>query len=323
MNKIGILTSGGDSPGMNAAIRSSVKAALHYGLKVVGIQNGFDGIIKSNFNIMSYRDVENIIQLGGTILGSARSAEFRTAEGRESAFKNLNNEDIEALVIIGGDGSFTGANIFSEEFGVPFIGLPGTIDNDLYGTDSSIGYDTALNTIIQAVDKIRDTASSHHRIFFVEVMGRDSGFLALNSAIASGAESVLIPETITDIESLAEQIKKQNKGNRSSIIIVAEGDDAGGAIDIVRKVKPYLPQHELRTTVLGHTQRGGSPTYFDRAFATNAGVKAIELLMEGETNLMVGIEGKNLITIPISEAISKKSIPDMDKEMLLKKLLTK
>jgi 6-phosphofructokinase 1 len=323
MNKIGVLTSGGDSPGMNAAIRACVKTALHYGIEVVGIQNGYDGIINSNFTNMTYRDVENIIQFGGTVLGSARSKAFRTAEGRESAFKNLNNEDIEALVIIGGDGSFTGAEIFSKEFGVPFVGLPGTIDNDLYGTDSSIGYDTALNTIIEAVDKIRDTASSHHRIFFVEVMGRDSGFLALNSAIASGAESVLIPETITDIKALAEQIKTQNKGNRSSIIIVAEGDDAGGAVDIVRKVKPYLPDHELRTTVLGHTQRGGSPTYLDRAFATSAGVKAIELLMDGETNLMVGIEGKNLTTVPISAAISKKSIPDLDKEILLKKLLTR
>jgi 6-phosphofructokinase 1 len=322
MNKIGVLTSGGDSPGMNAAIRACVKTALHYGVEVVGIRNGFEGIIQSNFKNMSYRDVENIIQFGGTVLGSARSAEFRTEKGREAAFKNLNNEDIEALVIIGGDGSFTGANIFSKEFGVPFIGLPGTIDNDLYGTDYSIGYDTALNTILEAVDKIRDTASSHHRIFFVEVMGRDSGFLAINSAIASGAESVLIPETITDIKVLAEQIKTQNRGNRSSIIVVAEGDDAGGAVDIVRKIKPYLPEHDLRTTVLGHIQRGGSPTYLDRSFATSAGVKAIELLIDGETNLMVGIEGKNLTIIPISEAIAKKPVPELDKEMLLKKLLT-
>jgi len=322
MKKIGVFTSGGDSPGMNAAVRAVVKTALHYNIEALGIIDGFEGMIRGDFKSLSYNDVNNIIHLGGTVLGSARSKEFRTSEGRQKAFKNLKSAGIEGLIVIGGDGSFTGAHILSKEHGIPFIGLPGTIDNDLYGTEASIGYDTALNTIVRAVDQIRDTASSHHRIFFVEVMGRNAGFLALNSAIASGAESVLIPESITDVEALAKQIKTQNKGKRSSIIIVAEGDDAGGAIEIVQKVKPHLEGFELRTTILGHTQRGGSPTYYDRAFATRAGVKAVELLMEGTSNTMVGITGDELKLTPIIDAIENENTPDLDKEDLLKKLLT-
>ena len=322
MKKIGVFTSGGDSPGMNAAVRAVVKTALHYKVEPIGILDGFEGMIRGDFKSLSYNDVNNIIHLGGTVLGSARSKEFRTSKGRQKAFKNLKSAGIEGLIVIGGDGSFTGAHILSKEHGIPFIGLPGTIDNDLYGTEASIGYDTALNTIVRAVDQIRDTASSHHRIFFVEVMGRNAGFLALNSAIASGAESVLIPESITDVEALAKQIKTQNKGKRSSIIIVAEGDDAGGAIEIVQKVKPHLEGFELRTTILGHTQRGGSPTYYDRAFATRAGVKAVELLMEGTSNTMVGITGDELKLTPIIDAIENENTPDLDKEDLLKKLLT-
>lgn len=322
MKKIGIFTSGGDSPGMNAAVRAVVKTALHYKIEPIGIIDGFDGMIKGEFKTMTYRDVDNIIHLGGTVLGSARSKEFRTREGRQKAYNQLQKEGIEGLIVVGGDGSFTGANILNKEFGIPFIGLPGTIDNDLYGTEASIGYDTALNTIVRAVDQIRDTASSHHRIFFVEVMGRNAGFLALNSAIASGAESVLIPESITDIEALAKEIKVQNKGKRSSIIIVAEGDDAGGAIEIVQKVKPHLEGFELRTTILGHTQRGGSPTYYDRAFATRAGAEAVELIRSGKSNMMVGIKGEELKLTSITDAIEHENTPDLEKEDLLKKLLT-
>ncbi|MGM0478007.1 MAG: 6-phosphofructokinase [Bacteroidota bacterium] len=322
MQKIGIFTSGGDAPGMNAAVRAVVKTALHYGISPVGILDGFDGMIEGKFQQLHYDDVDNIIQLGGTILGSARSAAFRTKEGRIRAARELEQSGIEGLIVVGGDGSFTGAQVLYEEHGVPFIGLPGTIDNDLYGTEASIGYDTALNTIVRAVDQIRDTATSHHRIFFVEVMGRNAGFLALNSAIASGAESVLIPESITNIEELAKEIKQQNKGKRSSIIIVAEGDDAGGAMDIVKKVRPYLEDFELRTTILGHTQRGGSPSYFDRALATRSGIFAVEQLQAGTTTLMIGIQADEMITVPISKAIEASNTPNLEKAALLKKLLT-
>lgn len=322
MKKIGLFTSGGDAPGMNAAIRAIVKTCIHYDIQPVGIKDGFEGMIDGNFIDMNYDDVDNIIQYGGTILGSARSDRFRTKEGREQAILNLNKKGIEALIVVGGDGSFTGAHILSQEVDIPMIGLPGTIDNDLFGTESTIGYDTALNTIVRAVDQIRDTASSHHRIFFVEVMGRNSGFLALNSAIASGAESVLIPETVTNIEELAVQIKTQNKGKRSSIIIVAEGDDAGGAMDIMRKVKPLLPEFDFRTTILGHTQRGGAPSYFDRALATRSGIYAVELLIAGTRDVMVGIKADELVLTPIKDAIEKDAHPNLKKEEILEKLLT-
>ncbi|MEX1190909.1 MAG: 6-phosphofructokinase [Brumimicrobium sp.] len=322
MKKIGLFTSGGDAPGMNAAIRAIVKTAIHHGITPIGIKDGFEGMMKGDFVELNYHDVDNIIQYGGTILGSARSEAFKTKEGRAIAIDHLSKAGIEALVVIGGDGSFTGAHILSQETDIPMIGLPGTIDNDLFGTEATIGYDTALNTIVQAIDKIRDTASSHHRVFFVEVMGRNSGFLALNSAIASGAESVLIPETVTDINALATQIKTQNKGRRSSIIIVAEGDDAGGAMDIMRKVKPLLPEYDLRTTILGHIQRGGSPSYFDRALATRSGIYAVELLMKGKSHKMIGITADQLVLTPIKEAIEKSSHPNLKKEEILKKLLT-
>lgn len=322
MKRIGIMTSGGDSPGMNAAIRACVKTALHYGISPIGVKDGFDGLINGWFKPMTYADVDNIIHLGGTILGSARSAQFRTKEGRLKAINQLKEAEIDQLIVIGGDGSFTGAHILSQEMKLNVIGLPGTIDNDLYGTEASIGYDTALNTVIQAVDKIRDTASSHHRIFFVEVMGRDAGFIALNSAIASGAESALIPETITDLNAVVQQIRSQNKGKRSSIIIVAEGDEEGGAMDIMEKVRPYLKEYELRATILGHVQRGGSPTFSDRALATRSGAYAVELLRKGESRVMVGIKSGELITIPLADAIHKTSKLDVSKEKLLNVLLT-
>jgi len=322
MKKIALLTSGGDSPGMNAAVRSIVKTALHYGITPVGIKDGFEGLMNGRGEIMTYDDVDNIIHLGGTILGSARSKNFRTIEGRKRAIDYIQKEGIEGLIVIGGDGSFAGARVLRQESGISIIGLPGTIDNDLYGTENSIGYDTALNTVISAIDKIRDTASSHNRIFFIEVMGRNSGFIALNSAIASGAESVLIPESVTNIDDLVVEIKTQNKGKRSSIIVVAEGDDAGGAMDIMRKVSPYFEGYDLRTTILGHIQRGGSPSYLDRAIATRSGIKAVELLREGKTNLMVGIKSDELVTISIDDAIDQSSTPNLEKEDILRKLLT-
>lgn len=322
MKKIGLLTSGGDSPGMNAAVRAIVKTCIHYNVTPIGIKEGFDGMVNGWFEEMTYDDVDNIIHLGGTILKSARSPEFRTKEGRQKAIDNFTKAGIDGLIVIGGDGSFTGADVLSQEMDIKIIGLPGTIDNDLFGTEASIGFDTALNTVIRAIDKIRDTATSHKRVFFVEVMGRDSGFIALNSAIASGAESVLIPETVTDLKSLTKQIKEQNKGKRSSIIVVAEGDDAGGAVDIMRKVKPYLEDFDLRTTILGHIQRGGSPSYFDRALATRSGAHAVELLLDNKSHLMVGIASDKLVEVPLKDAISKKSEPDVSKEQLLQKLRT-
>lgn len=322
MKKIALLTSGGDSPGMNAAIRSIVKTSLHYNITPIGIKDGFEGLMNGWGKSMTYDDVDNIIHLGGTILGSARSKDFRTVEGRKRAIAYIRKEQIEGLIVVGGDGSFAGARVLGQESGLPIIGLPGTIDNDLFGTESSIGYDTALNTVVSAIDKIRDTASSHNRIFFIEVMGRNSGFIALNSAIASGAESVLIPESVTNIDDLVFQIKTQNKGKRSSIIVVAEGDDAGGAMDIMRKVSPHFEGYDLRTTILGHIQRGGSPSYLDRAVATRSGIKAVELLREGLSNLMVGIRSDELITVSIDEAIDKSASPNLEKEEILKKLLT-
>lgn len=322
MKRIGILTSGGDSPGMNAAIRAITKSAKHYKMEAIGIKDGYAGLMKGTFTNMKYTDVDNIIQRGGTILGSARSPEFTTVEGRQKAIQNLKEANIDGLVVIGGDGSFKGAHVLSSEIDIPIIAIPATIDNDLYGTQATIGFDTALNTIVSAIDKIRDTAHAQNSIFFVEVMGRDSGFLALDSAIASGAESVLIPETITDIDALAKQIRTQNKGRRSSIIIVAEGDEEGGAIQIKEKIKPLLDGYRIRTTILGHIQRGGSPSYFDRALATRSGVEAVELLIAGKSDLMVGIKNDDLIHMDIQQAIEKRACPNLEKEDILKKLLT-
>lgn len=323
MKKIAFITSGGDSPGMNAAIRSIVKTCLHFDIVPFGIYDGYQGMIDGKGIEMKYSDVDNIIQYGGTILGSARCKEFLEPEGRQKAIKYLKSKDIEGLIVIGGDGTFAGAKILGQEMNIPIIGLPGTIDNDIYGTDYTIGFDTALNTVIGAVDKIRDTASSHHRVFFIEVMGRDAGFIALHSAIASGAESVLIPEEITDISKLVDDIKNQNKGRRSTIILVAEGDDQGHALDILNKVKPFLPEYDLRHSVLGHIQRGGSPSVLDRIIATRMGSHAVELLMKNASNLAIGIKGNNLATCSITRAIKEHAAPNLEYLALIETLRTK
>jgi 6-phosphofructokinase 1 len=317
MKRIALLTSGGDSPGMNAGIRAVVKSCLYYGIEPFGIYDGYQGMI------MAYDDVSNIIQFGGTILGSARCADFKTKEGRAKAISYLRAEEIEGLIVIGGDGTYTGAKILGEEMNIPIIGMPGTIDNDLYGTEYTIGFDTALNTVIDAVDKIRDTATSHHRVFFVEVMGRDAGFIALYAAIASGAESVLIPEEVTDIEKLVNDIKTQNKGKRSTIIMVAEGDDGGDAYEIMNKVRPHLPEYDLRHSVLGHIQRGGSPSAVDRINATMMGAYAVDLLKEGKSLLAIGIIGKELVTCPIVDAIKGHGQPNLSHLQLIEKLRTR
>ena len=322
MNKIALITSGGDSPGMNACVRAIVKTALHHGITPFGIYDGFQGMIDKRGVSLTYQDVDNIIHRGGTIIGTARCEEFRTVEGRKKAISYLKEENVDGLIVIGGDGSFTGAYLLGQEMNIPIIGIPGTIDNDIFGTDHTIGYDTALNTVIEAIDKIRDTASSHHRVFFIEVMGRDAGFIALNSAIASGAESVLIPEEITDIPNLVKELKVQNKGRRSSIGIVAEGDDGGGAKEILEKVKPFLPEFDLRHSVLGHIQRGGNPSALDRIIATRMGNYAVELLIKGESNIMIGVFGEDLSTCSIEQGIKEHATPMMSKLDLLKTLRT-
>jgi 6-phosphofructokinase 1 len=322
MNKIALITSGGDSPGMNACVRAIVKTALHHGITPFGIYDGFQGMIDKRGISLTYQDVDNIIHRGGTIIGTARCEEFRTVEGRKKAISYLKEENVDGLIVIGGDGSFTGAYLLGQEMNIPIIGIPGTIDNDIFGTDHTIGYDTALNTVIEAIDKIRDTASSHHRVFFIEVMGRDAGFIALNSAIASGAESVLIPEEITDIPNLVKELKVQNKGRRSSIVIVAEGDDGGGAKEILEKVKPFLPEFDLRHSVLGHIQRGGNPSAIDRIIATRMGNYAVELLIKGESNIMIGVFGEDLSTCSIEQGIKEHATPMMSKLDLLKTLRT-
>lgn len=323
MNKIAFLTSGGDSPGMNAAIRAIVKTCLHDNIIPFGIYDGYQGMIDGRGFEMKYTDVDNIIQYGGTILGSARCKEFLKVEGRKKAIEFLKREKVEGLIVIGGDGTFAGAKELGHEMNIPIIGLPGTIDNDIYGTEYTIGFDTALNTVIDAVDKIRDTASSHHRIFFIEVMGRDAGFIALHSALASGAESVLIPEEKTEIEKLVFDIKNQYKGKRSTIVIVAEGDDAGHSLDIMNKVQPFLPEYDLRHSVLGHIQRGGSPSVLDRIIATRMGNYAVELLKDKKSHLAVGIKGNELVTCPIAKAIKEHSAPNLDYLKLIDVLRTK
>jgi 6-phosphofructokinase 1 len=289
IKKIGVFTSGGDSPGMNAAIRAVVRTGLYYNLEVVGVMRGYAGLISGDIVPMDRKSVANIIQRGGTILKTARSDEFRTKEGRQMAYDQVKAHGIDALVAIGGDGTFTGANIFINEFDVPVMGLPGTIDNDLVGTDFTIGYDTAINTVIDAVDKIRDTAESHDRLFIVEVMGRDSGLIALRSGIGSGAEAILIPESKTNVSALIERLEKGRKDKSSKIIIVAEGDDAGGAFQIATIMKERFPHYDTRVSILGHMQRGGRPTCMDRVLSSRLGVAAVESLLEGRKGEMVGI----------------------------------
>lgn len=301
---IGVLTSGGDSPGMNAAIRSVTRAAIFNGIRVKAIYRGYKGLITGEITEFQTQNVSNIIQQGGTILKSARCAEFRTPEGRKLAFDNMEKHEIDALVVIGGDGTFTGARIFAQEFNVPIIGLPGTIDNDLYGTDSTIGYDTALNTIVEAVDKIRDTASSHERLFFIEVMGRDAGFLALNSGLASGAEAAIIPEKKTQLAQLEELVKNGfRKSKNSSIVLVAESELTGGANALAEHMRTEYPEYDVRVTILGHLQRGGSPTAYDRIIASRMGVAAIEALLEEQRSVMIGIVNDVIVNVPFTKAI--------------------
>ncbi len=304
IKKIGIITSGGDAPGMNACIRAITRSAIYKGLEVFGFKRGYNGLIENDFIPLQSNSVSNIIQRGGTILKTARSDEFRTIEGRKKAFKNLQKNNIDALVAIGGDGTFTGASVFIKEFNFPIIGIPGTIDNDLFGTDYTIGYDTALNTVVQAVDKIRDTASSHGRLFVIEVMGKDAGFIALRSGIATGAEAVLIPETPTYIDHLLRKLNRDYQHHKpSSIIIVAEGDDFGGAYKVAEAVKEKHPFFDIRVTVLGHIQRGGSPSAFDRVLASQMGAGAVDYLLQGKKDVMVGFMNRTTVLTPFNKAI--------------------
>lgn len=301
---VGILTSGGDAPGMNAAIRAVTRAAIFNGFEVKGIMRGYKGLITDEIIPFQTQNVSNIIQQGGTILKTARSDEFRTPEGRQIAYENMIKHGISALVVIGGDGSLTGARLLASEYNFPIVGLPGTIDNDLFGTDTTIGYDTALNTIVESVDKIRDTATSHERIFFIEVMGREAGFLALNGAIASGAEAAIIPEIATEVDQLAAFIQQGvRKSKNSSIVLVAESELTGGAMGMAERVKKEYPQYDVRVTILGHIQRGGSPSASDRILASRMGEAAINALLEDQRNIMVGIQNDELVYIPFSKAI--------------------
>ena len=304
IKRIGVLTSGGDAPGMNAAIRAVVRAAIFNGCEAYGIYDGYEGLIEGNMKRLESHDVSNIIQRGGTILKTARSAEFRTVEGRAKAYEQMKQNGLDALVVIGGDGTFSGARLLCQEHNVPVVGVPGTINNDLYGTDYTIGYDTAVNTVVDAVDKIRDTASSHNRLFFIEVMGRDAGFIALRSAVATGAEAVLVPEIETDVNDLDKFLEHDYKPHKSSgIVIVAEGDKSGGAYTIADKISKKHPEYDVRVTVLGHIQRGGSPSAFDRVMASTLGVAAVDALLDDQTSIMVGIMNKDTVHVPFNKAI--------------------
>jgi 6-phosphofructokinase 1 len=304
IKKIGVLTSGGDAPGMNAAIRAVVKTGIHFNMEVVGIVKGYHGLINNDIVPLNSKSVYSIIHLGGTILKSARSVEFRSKEGRQQAFENLKANNIDALVVIGGDGTFTGASLFEKEFDIPIIGLPGTIDNDLFGTDYTIGYDTAVNTAVTAIDKIRDTAHSHDRIFLVEVMGRDAGFIALRSGIASGAEKILIPESKTYVNELLDALKTRSKGkDNSAIVIIAEGSDFGGAIEVEKIVKEHHPEYDIRVTILGHIQRGGTPSSFDRILASGLGYQAVKGLYDGKRGVMVGSVNRQIVFTPFTQSI--------------------
>ena len=312
---VGVLTSGGDAPGMNACIRAITRTAIYNGMKVMGIYRGYEGLINGEIKEFTSESVSNTIQRGGTILKTARSMEFMTPEGMQKAYDNLVKFGIDALIVIGGNGSLTGAQKLAREYDYPVIGLPGTIDNDLYGTDSTIGYDTALNTIVDCVDKIRDTATSHDRIFFVEVMGRDAGFLAQNSAIAAGAEAAIIPEDQTDVDQLEQFISRGfRKSKNSSIVIVSESKKDGGAMYYADRVRKEYPQYDVGVTILGHLQRGGTPTACDRILASRLGHASIEALKEGQRNVMVGIHNDQIVYVPIDRAI-KKDKP-IDKELI-------
>ena len=305
MKNIAVLCSGGDSPGMNACIRAVAKACKYHSINLYGVRRGYNGLMDNDFEPLDADTLGNIIHLGGTILKSARAPRFVEKEGREQAYRNLKSRNIDGIVVIGGDGSYTGAKIFLQEFpDMKIIGTPGTIDNDLYGTDYTIGYDTAINTAMQAIDRIRDTADSHDRLFFIEVMGRDAGFIALRSGIGSGSDAVLIPETKTDIDALIKTLEDGWKRRKSSmIVIVAEGDDEGGAFDIAQKVGKKFKQYETKVSVLGHLQRGGSPTCMDRVLAGRLGVSAVEALKEGQSGFAAGVMHREVVLIPFEQAI--------------------
>lgn len=307
ITKIGVLTSGGDSPGMNAAIRAVVRTGIYHGLEVYGIMRGYAGMVEGDIQKLESRSVANIIQRGGTILKTSRCKEFLTAEGRKQSYDNLKKHGIEGLIIIGGDGSFKGAQTFSNEFDIPCIGLPGTIDKDIAGTDFTIGFDTAVNTAVEAIDKIRDTADSHDRLFIIEVMGRDAGYIALHSGISTGAEHILIPEKKTSVSALIESLQeKERRKKLVNMIVVAEGEDFGGAYELATLVEKAMPKLDLRVCVLGHIQRGGSPSSFDRVIASRMGYHAVECLIEGRYNVFVGMVNNKMNYIPLDEAVKKK-----------------
>lgn len=307
IKRIGVFTSGGDAPGMNACIRSVVRTALYNNLSVSGIIQGYEGMIRNNFVEMNSRSVSNIIHLGGTILKTARCPEFRTAEGRKLAYQNIKNAGIDALIGIGGDGTFTGLEVLSREFDIPVIGIPGTIDNDLFGSDYTLGFDTASNTVIEAIDKIRDTAASHDRLFFIEVMGRDAGYIALNAGIGGGAEAIMLPESEIEIEDLISKLEKAAENKKTStIVIVAEGEKNGGAYNVAKRVKEKFDFYDTKVTILGHLQRGGKPSSFDRVLASRLGYAAINILLEGESRRVVGIRGSLIQHIGLEESIENK-----------------
>lgn len=314
INCVGVFTSGGDAPGMNAAIRAVTRAAISNGIKVKAIYRGYKGLIDGDIKEFGTQDVSGIIPRGGTIIKSARSAEFTTTEGRKKAYDNLVKEGIDALIAIGGDGTFTGARLFAQEYNVPIIGIPGTIDNDLWGTDATIGYDTALNTIMHCVDMLRDTATSHERVFLVEVMGRDAGFLTLNAAIAAGAEAAIIPERSTIIEQIEEAIGQgRRKSKNSSIVLVQEHAIAGGAQAVAKMMEEAHPEYSTRVTILGHLQRGGSPTANDRILASRMGIAAIQALLEEQRSVMIGVQNDEIVYVPLSKAIHEKKDIKADK----------
>lgn len=316
IKKIAVLTSGGDAPGMNAAIRAVVRACTYYRIDCVGVYRGYEGLIEGDFEALSGRHVSNIINKGGTILKSARSKEFMTEEGRAKAHDNLKEAGVGALVVIGGDGTFTGGLKFIQEFNFPVVGIPGTIDNDIYGTDYTIGYDTALNTVVEVIDKIRDTAGSHNRLFFVEVMGRDAGFIALNTGIGSGAEEILIPEKEIGIDKLEESLTKgRDKGKTSSLVVVTEGEKIGKSVfELADYIQEKYPIYDIRVSVLGHMQRGGSPSCFDRVLASRLGVAAVECLLDRVSGVMVGVINNEVILTGLNKAIKLDN--EIDKELL-------
>lgn len=313
LKKIGVLTSGGDSPGMNAAVRAVVRTCAYYGIECCGIYRGYEGLIHGEICELGPRSVKQIINRGGTFLKTSRSELFETTEGREKAKHTLTNNQIDGLIIIGGDGSFKGAKVFYEEFGFPFIGIPGTIDNDIYGTDFTIGYDTALNTALEAIDRIRDSATSHNRVFFIEVMGRDAGFIALGSGIAAGAQDILIPERKDSLPDLFLSLERSElSGKNSSIIVVSEGEELGNVYELANATKEKFPDYDIRVSVLGHIQRGGSPSCMDRILASRMGVAAVEAILDGKTDLMVGMRSNKIVFTPIEEAVRKRNEIDIE-----------